>query len=245
VTQRVLRRHCIWTAPGGELDSLSLAYYGGEPCAFVAGPTGVHVVSLKTPARPALRESIAEARGAMPFLSGLLTWTDSGLFCGERPVHQGRVLDVQSRKGYLYVRLLDQIQIWDSSLALCGKMDVKGPIWFAAVGPYLALADSDGIKIFDLANPATPKQAGSLELDGVVGMSEAAVAGLHRSLLVELDRQRFVVVEVDNGKPGIAAQYASRPWFAGAAALGDLVARSNPAGYMEVYTRGMKTTTRF
>src|SRR6185437_1698401 len=225
VTERILRRRSGWSAFGETLRGVSLGIYQNQICAILAGSGGVEVVSLQAPGRPTLSAIIAGQRGALPYYSGLLTWNETGLYYEGRGVYKGEASQVVARSTYLYVLSGDQIVVFDAKLARAGAIAANSATDLAVAGTKLVAATPKGLDVFDLAVPAAPRPARGIALEGARGLKPPAIGGSSQRVLVELDRQQYMIVDVSGEEPYIAARYLQRPWFAGAAVYGDITVR--------------------
>lgn len=245
VSQRVLRARSQWTSYGGVLRRVTLASYGSQPCAILAGEGAVEIVSLATPARPTLRRIVAGARGAMALGAGLLTWNEHGLFYDGRRLLAGDVTQVVARSGHLYALAGREIAIFDARLKRAGSVAAPDVHALAAAGQRLAAATPSGLQVFDLTEPAAPKAAAGLPLEGIRSLEKPAISGSANRVLAEVARGSWEVIDLSGDTPNVAAHYVSRPWFAGAATLDGITVVPAAGGNVAIFSSGQKATQRF
>ncbi|GIJ77828.1 hypothetical protein SAMN05443287_11178 [Micromonospora phaseoli] len=213
---------------------------------------GIAAYDVGSAARPRAvgRWYVDGVRRALNWWSGLLVVTEDGLFNVDAERRLRRVgpaeepaplLDAASGPGAMYVLTADGLQVRSRSLSRRSSVAVHGARSLLRVGGRLLVGGAAGVAVYRMTGTG-------LSVDPVVSVPELDVTHL-AAVIVEDEGAvlatvadgtwRSLVVD-ERDRVSVVAEYPERPWFAGAARLGDtFVLVDDRGGALEVLTAGV------
>lgn len=237
--QQYIRRSVIGLR--GECTDLAVGGMQGIFVALCTTSAGLNVYNLSTPLIPDSLDQIDAAgiRGAMPWNNRLLIWGDGGIgFAGSTLRKDGPVIAAVRAGMSVCLLKRESVELLDRELRLRSKREMHHTGHLATAGNFVLVSDETGVRIFDVSDPAQPRDAGHFPLAGVSGLQVPVVANAGKSVLVNL-AQESVLLAFDTNGPQIAARYPDTPWYAGAIRFRQLLVKLTAnSTQLEVYTAG-------
>jgi hypothetical protein len=136
-------------------------------------------------------------------------------------------LDQSAAYGDVVFGIADgRVEIRGSSAREVRHIDAPNPAAVFALSGGLAVRDSRGLSLFSLEHAGSPRPVGTISLAAGVPVCRAVGAIGRDALFVGTPGGGGEILSFGNlEKPTALARHASRPWFVGAARMGNTVAR--------------------
>jgi hypothetical protein len=199
---------------------------------------GVHLYEISIPAMPARVETFREAgvSGTAFWNGGLLTWGRQGVSflpvrqraarSRSRRVTSDATIDVVQYNRYFYSLTEAGIDVYDSEFNCVNTVQLQDAHNLEITGETLVVSDEHGIRLFNLVQPAIPRESGFHHLEGAAGLARPRIIGAGKAIFVSTGESGGVLLDIsDPREVSEITRYFTEPWFKNCAQFGGVVAQ--------------------
>jgi hypothetical protein len=137
------------------------------------------------------------------------------------------IIDATAGAGALYAITNEGLQIYSTFLRPLTLLPMEGARSVARLGQTLIVGGSNGVTVFDITSPVSPRQTATRTGMNVAELLVPPDLGT-RSIVASLQNGPAVTLELGSGQLNPTMIYVQPPWFAGSAQLPGLLARLGP-----------------
>lgn len=239
VEEQLIIRTAVIPLPG-PARQLSAAYLDSSPNVVAVLHDRLLAFDLSNPAVPVARIalSIPGIRGVLTGRESLVAFGDAGFLVvdvdGVRPASCAcsglfPVYGAATGAGVTYGVTDNGLEVLSRHFARLNIVPLEGSGPLARVANKLVAASARGLEVFSVAHPKRPHRHEGYELEGIRDLVKP-FGGTGQNLLAVVDPGLSKLFDFSRGDdPKPVADYPQLPWFVGAARLGNLLMRLDPA----------------